>query len=358
MDSNTLHKKYMNRCLELAHLGLGNTVPNPMVGSVIVHGDRIIGEGYHKKAGEPHAEVNAIASVADRELLPESTLYVNLEPCSHTGKTPPCADLVIRNRIPSVVIGTHDPNALVSGKGIYKLEQAGIKILNGICRNACIGLNRRFFTYHTLKRPYVILKWAQSADGFIDKFREETINARPAWISNEISKMLVHKWRSEEQAIMVGTQTALLDNPQLNVREWYGRSPLRIVIDRSLRLPQRLNLFDNQYKTLIINEIKEEVSGNCIFRKTAFDNDFLSSLMKILYEQGIQSLIAEGGKRLLESFIAADLWDEARIITGHQDFGSGIKAPVLSGQQKEEVYIDNDLLTLFYNKDRLDQFIT
>ena len=357
MDSDTHHKKYMNRCLELAKLGLGSTAPNPLVGSVIVTGNRIIGEGYHRMAGAPHAEVNAIRSVENKDLLPKSILYVNLEPCAHTGKTPPCSDLIIQSGIPTVFIGTIDPHKVVSGKGINRLKQAGIIIKTGICREECIDLNKRFFTFHVHKRPYIILKWAQSADGFMDVVREKEEPAQPNWISNEISRKLVHKWRTEEQAIMVGTNTALLDNPRLNVREWQGNNPLRIVLDRSLRLPVSLHLFDNQLTTLILNGMKDEESGNCIYKKISFAGDMLSSVMKLLYKRGIQSVIIEGGKQLLESFIASGCWDEARIFTGRKLFGSGIKAPNIEGNNKQQNWIEDDLLTVIHNDSKLEQFI-
>jgi diaminohydroxyphosphoribosylaminopyrimidine deaminase/5-amino-6-(5-phosphoribosylamino)uracil reductase len=358
MDSDALHKKYMNRCLELARLGLGNTAPNPMVGAVIVAGDRILGEGYHHKAGEPHAEVNAIRSVKNKDLLTQSILYVNLEPCSHTGKTPPCADLIMENGIPEVVIGTRDPHEVVSGNGIIRLNKAGIITKTGICREQCIELNKRFFTFHVHKRPYIILKWAQSADGFIDVIRQKAGPAEPNWISGEISRKLVHKWRTEEQAIMVGTHTALLDNPRLNAREWPGESPLRIVLDRSLRLPLSLHLFDSQYTTLVINEIKEGESGNCVYKKIPFTGDVLPLVMKLLFEWGIQSLVVEGGKRLLESFISSGRWDEARIFTGQINFGNGIKAPEIEGHSRYKFRIENDLLTILHNENKLLLFST
>ncbi|MBN1413614.1 MAG: bifunctional diaminohydroxyphosphoribosylaminopyrimidine deaminase/5-amino-6-(5-phosphoribosylamino)uracil reductase RibD [Bacteroidales bacterium] len=357
MNSNPLHKKYMIRCLELARLGLGHTAPNPMVGSVIVAGDEIIGEGYHAKAGKPHAEVNAIQSVKNIDLLRKSTLYVNLEPCAHTGKTPPCTELIINHGIPAVIIGTSDPHNIVAGKGIKRLNQAGIYTETGICRTECINLNKRFFTSQILKRPYIILKWAQSADGFLDVIREKVEIPQPNWISNEISRKLVHKWRTEEQAVMVGTNTALLDNPRLNVREWPGKSPLRIVLDRSLRLPPSLNLFNNQHTTLVINESKDGRSGNCIYKKIPFTADLLSQVMKILHELDIQSVVIEGGKQLLDSFIKSCLWDEARIFTGSKLFKNGIKAPQIEGRKKVQTWIENDLLTVVFNENRLDSFI-
>ena len=357
MEHDALHKKYMKRCIDLARLGCGSTAPNPMVGSVIVCGDRIIGEGFHRKAGLAHAEVNAVGSVKDKDLLAKSILYVNLEPCAHTGKTPPCSDLIIHCRIPSVVIGTLDPHEVVGGKGIARLHQAGIAVTTGICRESCIDLNKRFFTYHLLKRPYIILKWAQSADGFIDVLREKSDPARPNWISNELSRKLVHKWRTEEQAIMVGTYTALLDNPRLNAREWPGKNPLRIVLDRTLRLPANLHLFDQQIATLIINEIRDETVGLCRYRIIPFTRNLLPSVMNLLHEQGIQSLMVEGGKKLLESFIKSGLWDEARIFTGQKPFGSGIKAPEIEDQVKQQTWIEKDILTVLYKPNNLESLL-
>ena len=246
MTLESLRETYMKRCLDLAMLGLGDTAPNPMVGAVIVHNDTIIGEGFHEKFGSSHAEINALNSVTDRTLLKDSALYVNLEPCSHTGKTPPCADSIIEYGIPEVVTGMADPNPLVAGKGLRKLMDAGVKVINGVLGDQCFELNRRFVTFHVRKRPYIILKWAQTSDNFIDVLRDQPDIQQPTWISNEISRMVVHKWRSEEQAILVGTRTAQMDNPRLNVREWPGKSPVRLVIDRNLKLPKSLNLFDNR----------------------------------------------------------------------------------------------------------------
>jgi diaminohydroxyphosphoribosylaminopyrimidine deaminase/5-amino-6-(5-phosphoribosylamino)uracil reductase len=264
VTAEILKETYINRCLELALPGLGNTAPNPMVGSVIVHGWHIIGEGFHHRFGGPHAEVNAVNSVKDKTLLRNSVLYVNLEPCSHSGKTPPCAEMIIEAGIPEVVIGTADPNPIVSGNGIKKLEHAGIRVTTGILEKQCIALNRRFITFHSRKRPYIILKWAQTSDGFIDVLRENQGISRPTWISNEISRKLVHKWRSEEQAILVGTQTAILDNPQLNVREWTGNSPIRMVIDRQLKLSKKLNLFNNSSTTIVFNEFSLQGRPNTL----------------------------------------------------------------------------------------------
>jgi diaminohydroxyphosphoribosylaminopyrimidine deaminase / 5-amino-6-(5-phosphoribosylamino)uracil reductase len=340
----------MKRCLDLAGRGLGHTAPNPMVGSVVVHDNRIIGEGFHRMYGGPHAEVNAVNAVANKELLSRSVLYVSLEPCSHSGKTPPCADMIIRTGIPEVVIGTSDPNPLVSGKGIAKLEQAGLKVINGVLPDDCAALNRRFFTFHTRKRPYIILKWAQTSDGFIDILRENPGIQQPNWISNEISRMLVHKWRSEEQAVLVGTQTALLDNPQLNVREWPGKSPMRLVLDKKLRLPKSLNLFDNSSPTLVFNALKDAFEDQTRYVRLDFRDNVLESMLACLYAEGIQSVLVEGGQKLHSSFIQADLWDEARVFTGLQKFGSGVAAPVIANATREEYRIREDKLIFFHNQ--------
>ena len=252
------HQKYINRCIQLAKNGLGTTYPNPMVGSVIVYNDEIIGEGWHQKAGESHAEVNAINSVKDKSLLSKSTIYVSLEPCSHFGKTPPCCDLIIKNNIPNVVIGTVDPFAKVAGNGIKKLLEAGKNVTIGILEDECNDLNKRFFTFHTKKRPYIILKWAESADGFIAPSSKD--KKEPVWITNEISRQLVHKWRSEEQAILVGTQTVLDDNPSLTTRDWFGKNPIRIVLDQNNKISKENHIFDSQAKTLSIS--KDEINFN------------------------------------------------------------------------------------------------
>jgi diaminohydroxyphosphoribosylaminopyrimidine deaminase/5-amino-6-(5-phosphoribosylamino)uracil reductase len=357
MDHDTIHEKYMHRCIELAALGLGTTAPNPMVGSVIVANDRILGEGYHQVTGGPHAEVNAVHSVKDKALLKESILYVNLEPCAHTGKTPPCSDLIIQSGIPKVVIGTLDPNTLVSGRGIERMKKAGISVETGICKEACIKLNKRFFTAHLFRRPYVILKWAQSEDGYIDIMREKNEPAQPHWISGEISRKLVHKWRTEEQAIMVGTNTAMKDNPRLTSREWPGRNPVRIVLDRTLKLPVSLNLFDNATLTWIINELKDAEKGNCVYKKLPFNGDLLPEVMNLLIRQGLQSVIVEGGRKLLYSFIQSGLWDEARVFTGNKSFVNGIKAPEIGSGIKMNTTIGNDLLTIIYNETMQDKLM-
>lgn len=345
----------MGRCLELARSGLGSVAPNPMVGSVIVHRDTVIGEGYHQEYGKAHAEVNAINSVKNTDLLPHSTLYVNLEPCCHFGKTPPCTDLIIEKRIPHVVIGSVDPYDAVAGKGIARLRNHGIKVDVGILRNAALNLNKRFFTFHQKKRPYIILKWAQTADAFIDIERLPGTPARPTWITSEKLRMLVHKWRAEEQAIMVGTITALKDNPRLNVRDWSGRQPTRIVLDENLTLSSSLALFDNTQTTLVFNQLKNENSALTQWIKTDFANPaFLQNILGVMAEKGLQSLIVEGGQKLLQTFISNDLWDEARIFQGNKFFVNGLRAPALPMDKFLQVYIGSEVL--YYVKNPKNTF--
>ncbi len=309
------HKFFMNRCLQLARNAYGRTYPNPMVGSVIVHKGKIIGEGFHKRAGEPHAEVMAINSVKNKNLLKESTIYVNLEPCSHYGKTPPCADLIVKWQIPRVIVGTIDTSAKVSGKGIKRLKAAGIDVETGILQNQSRWLNRRFFTYHEKKRPYVILKWAQSADGYIDIKRNNNTR-KPTPVTSIYARTLVHKWRTREQAIMVGTNTVIKDNPQLTARFWYGQNPIRVCIDVNSRIPETSKIFDSSSKTICLKEQR--------FRN-------LHQTLEYLYEAGIQSILVEGGTQLLESFINENLWDEIRLFSSKILFLNGVKAPDFSG---------------------------
>ncbi len=264
------HEKYIKRCLELAEKGMGNVSPNPMVGAVIVHKDRIIGEGYHRKFGEAHAEVNAINSVENKDLLKESTIYVSLEPCAHIGKTPACADLIIKMQIPKVVVGSIDPYSKVDGKGIKKLEAASVSVVSGVMEEECAFLNRRFYTFHTKNRPYIILKWAQTADGFIDHFREPEANIKPAWITNEYCKALVHKWRTEEDAILTGKNTVILDNPQLTARNWYGKNPVRVCFDKMCELKISYKIFDTDADTIIINSLKDSIENNVKYVKVDF----------------------------------------------------------------------------------------
>lgn len=341
-------EKYMQRCLQLASNGLGNVAPNPMVGCVIVCDDRVIGEGFHSNYGEAHAEVNAINSVKDKTKLEMATLYVSLEPCTHFGKTPPCSDLIIENKIKKVVIACTDTNTAVAGKGIEKLKSAGIEVVSGVLEKEARELNKRFFTFHEKKRPYLILKWAQTADGFID--RKRTDAGEPALqVSNEHSKILLHKWRGEEQAIMVGSNTAKLDNPKLNVRLVEGKNPLRIVLDRNKELPESLNLFDGSQPTLVFNSAKNEVRNNLEFVSIDFDKNILSQVMEVLYKKEIQSVIVEGGTKLLQSFIDENLWDEARVFIAERFIGDGVAAPKLNAEPISIENIATDKLYLFRN---------
>ena len=349
----TTHEKYMQRCLELASHGLGLVAPNPMVGCVILHEGKIIGEGFHHEFGGAHAEVNAINSVKNKSLLSKSTLYVSLEPCSHHGKTPPCADLIIEHQIPQVVIGSKDSNPQVGGKGIEKLQKAGVEVITGVLENECRELNKRFFTFHEQKRPYIILKWAQSSDGFIDHIRDDE-NHGPATISSETSRSLVHKWRSEEQAIMVGTNTAILDNPQLTVRLWKGKNPLRVVPDSTLRVSPDLHLLDGSTPTLVItsennkNRIKKIPNTEYAFFKP--EEGTVESALKALHERGIQSLIVEGGSLLLNFMITHNYWDEARVFVSPKMLGEGIHAPKMETQADALEDIAEDKLYFYRRK--------
>lgn len=335
----------MQRCLELAAKGLGNVAPNPMVGCVIVHNNVIIGEGYHQKYGEAHAEVNAIASVVNKGLLAKSTVYVNLEPCSHYGKTPPCSDLLIAHKVKRVVVACLDTNPLVAGKGITKLRNAGIEVFTGILEKEARELNKRFFTYHEKKRPYIILKWAQTKDGFISKLppfiREEN------WITNNESKKLVHTWRAQEQAILVGTTTALLDNPALTVRLTEGKSPIRILIDKELKVPFINPIFSDVSEVIVFTEKEEESANNITYHQIDFTKDAVSQILNYLYEKKITSIIIEGGAKTLQGFIDKDLWDEARIFTGNKYFQSGIKAPIINNSKSSSQMIGDDELSIF-----------
>ncbi|MBR3947112.1 MAG: bifunctional diaminohydroxyphosphoribosylaminopyrimidine deaminase/5-amino-6-(5-phosphoribosylamino)uracil reductase RibD [Bacteroidales bacterium] len=317
---------FMRRCIELAKCGFGTASPNPMVGAVIVCDGKIIGEGWHRRCGEAHAEVNAVNSVVDKSLLKKSTIYVSLEPCAHVGRTPACADMLIRKGIPRVVVGSIDPFEKVAGKGIEKLQNAGVEVKIGVLKQECDWLNRRFFTFHTKRRPYIILKWAQTADGFIDNIRTDSTK-KPLKITNVHFDRLVHKWRTEEDAILVGTRTALLDNPQLTARLWSGRNPVRVCIDRELKVPATSRIFDYQAKTIIINGNKEGTNGNLIFCKADFNENIVPQVLDILYRNEIQSVIVEGGAQTINSFISSGLWDEARIFTSAEKTTNGVKAP-------------------------------
>lgn len=340
----------MHRCLQLAAMGAGFVAPNPMVGAVLVHEDRIIGEGYHMQYGQAHAEVNCINSVSaeDQHLIPCSRIYVSLEPCAHYGKTPPCADLIIAKKIPHVVVGCRDPFKQVDGKGIERLQQAGIDVTVGILEKDCMELNKRFFTFHIKQRPYIILKWAQTANKKIaaspkpsPKERAMKSGVERLLITNDLTNKLVHKWRSEEAGILVGTNTALLDDPELTNRLWSGKSPARLVIDKNLRLPNHLKIFNQQQPTIIFNSTKHEVKPNLTLFPLGRDGD---GLLNACYQNNIQSILVEGGAKLLQSLIDENLWDEARIITNESlVIEQGLSAPELDSNniiQTEHILTD------------------
>lgn len=322
----TTDEKYIRRCIELASNGLCNAAPNPMVGAVIVHNGKIIGEGYHAKCGEGHAEVNAIRSVKDETLLKEATIYVSLEPCSHYGKTPPCADLIISKGIPRVVVGCIDPFSQVSGRGIRKLREAGIDVTVGVLEEECKNLIRRFVTFNTQKRPYITLKWAESADGYIDINRE---NGSPVVLSTPVTSMYVQKQRAEHKAILVGRRTALLDNPSLTTRNWYGKNPLRLVIDRNLSLPSDLRLFDHSTPTIVFTAEERVNEENLEYITIDYSTDILPQILNVLYERKIQSLLVEGGTTLLQSFIDSGVWDEMFVEHSEIVLNKGVKSPVI-----------------------------
>ena len=317
----------MYRCLELAKLGKGHVAPNPLVGSILVNDDCMIGEGYHQQFGSSHAEVNCLNSVDNecQNKISHSTLCVSLEPCAHFGKTPPCTDLIIQHKIPRVVIGCCDPFEEVNGKGIEKLKQAGIEVIVGILEKESKELNKKFFTFHEKRRPYIILKWAQTADKKIANLSNERL-----LISNDFSNRLVHQWRSEETAILIGTNTALLDDPSLNNRFTVGRNPVRLILDKHLRLPATLKIFDNSQRTIIFNDVKQEENNNTIFYRMEKDVNIIQQIMDACFYLNIQSLLVEGGARTLQTFIDEDIWDEARMITNESLLvGNGLSAPHL-----------------------------
>jgi diaminohydroxyphosphoribosylaminopyrimidine deaminase / 5-amino-6-(5-phosphoribosylamino)uracil reductase len=351
IDALPIEEKFMVRAVELAKLGMGQVAPNPMVGCVIVHNGLIIGEGYHRKYGEAHAEVNAVNSVKNRDMLPESTMYVTLEPCSHFGKTPPCADLVVELKIPKVVVGSLDPNEKVSGRGIQKLKESGCEVVTGMLEEECIRMNRRFMTFHQKRRPYIILKWAQTEDGYIDRARGEAEFGEPTWITNDLSRIAVHKMRSDEAAILVGTNTALKDNPSLTVREWSGNHPLRMVLDRKGILPDSCALLDQSTETIVFTEAEMESKPNLEYVRISFNAGMLQEINSILSQRGIQSLLVEGGKSLLESYMREGLWDEARVYIGNARFGSGIKAPETDWILDREEPLDDSLMRIYYRFD-------
>jgi len=340
-------EQYMSRCIQLAKLGAGNVAPNPMVGAVLVFENKIIGEGYHQKYGEAHAEVNCIKSVKEENinLIEKSTMFVSLEPCAHYGKTPPCADLIIKNKIPKVVIGTKDIYKEVAGNGIAKLKNAGAEVVTGILEKECIELNKRFFTFYQKQRPYIFLKWAQSANGKMGSNTNERI-----LISNDYSNRLVHKWRSEEAAILVGFNTALKDNPTLTTRLWKGKNAARIVIDTglkgiSLELPLSSNLYNKETNTIVFNFVKNSINKNLRFIKLKKEN-YLEELLHFLFDLKIQSVLVEGGAKTLQSFIDADLWDEARVIMNEElRIMNGISSPELKDFKlvKQEKYFSDSI---------------
>ena len=332
---------YMQRCLDLAENALGKTYPNPIVGCVIVHEGKIIGEGWHKKAGDAHAEVNAINSVKDKTLLSTSTLYVSLEPCVHYGKTPPCSELIIKHNIPHVVVGCKDSFSKVSGKGIQSMRESGIKVDVDVLKDKCVESHKRFFTFHNKKRPYIILKWAETNDGFIAPTKQKL--GEPFWITSKESKTLVHKWRSQESSILIGANTAKLDNPSLTVRLWNGNNPLRIVIDENLKLNNNLNIFNNSANTLVFNNKKNIVFDNIEYCMIDF-NSIHQEIMKSLYNKGVHSLIIEGGRETLQSFIDIGLWDEARVFVGNKNLENGVHAPKIKEKYISEEMVSSDLL--------------
>lgn len=341
----------MERCLELAKNGGGYVAPNPMVGAVLVYDNKIIGEGYHQQYGKAHAEVNCIQDAVEKgngELLMRSTLYVSLEPCAHFGKTPPCTDLIIRNKIPAVIIGCRDPNKEVDGKGIEQLKTSGVETIPGILEKECIELNKRFFTFHKYHRPYIILKWAQTADGKISAMTGQEEGNR-LLISNEYSNRLVHKWRSEEAAILVGTNTVLSDNPELTNRLWPGPSPARLIVDWDLKLNASLHIFNRQVRTIIFNSVKHEEEENLVYWQVSRDTSLVHQILNALYHLQIQSVLVEGGARLLQSFIDENIWDEARVISNQQlAIGNGLPAPVLENADKmDEQVILTDTIEIY-----------
>ncbi|MBG39067.1 MAG: riboflavin biosynthesis protein RibD [Cryomorphaceae bacterium] len=338
---------YMQRCIDIAKRGIRAVAPNPMVGCVIVIQDKIIGEGYHERYGEAHAEVNAINNVANKSLLKNATLYVSLEPCSHLGKTPPCCDLLIQKGIKKVVVGTKDPNPLVGGKGIEKLKNSGVDVSEGILKEQCLELNKRFFTFHEKQRPYVILKWAQTLDGFSDQIREDG-EQKINWISEPETKTLVHKWRSEEQSILVGRNTITNDNPSLTVRDYGGMNPIRLVIDSQLQISGNLNIYSKDAPTIVFNRVKDKKENNVEWIK--IKETSTSNILEELYRRGIQSVFVEGGSRTLQYFIIDNVWDEARVIVGQKYFKEGYKAPIINKVPIKSMPFGKDMIHYYKRK--------
>lgn len=340
-----MNEMFMRRCLDLAISGAGNVSPNPLVGAVIVFNKKIIGEGYHKKYGQPHAEANAINSVKNISLLKDSSIYVNLEPCSHFGKTPPCSDLIIKSGIKKVVIGTVDTCSRVAGSGINKLEKSACNVITGVLEKECREINKRFFCFNEKKRPYIILKWAQTRDGYVDIIRTPGSGTGPLRITDNLSDFVVHKWRSEEDSILVGSNTALMDNPVLNVRKLAGRNPVRLVVDRKLLLPNSLRLFDGSIPTKVFTEIEKPGKTNLEYVKTDF-SDSINSILKSLFDNEIISVFVEGGPALQKSFIEQGYWDEARVFTGNMKIERGLRAPEIKGRLISKESVGNTSLEI------------
>jgi len=341
--------KFMRRCLELASKAEGLTFPNPMVGSVIVHNGKIIGEGYHLRAGEAHAEVNAINSVSDKSLLKSSTLYVNLEPCSHFGKTPPCADLIISLGIPQIKIGAVDTSDKVSGKGVQKLKNAGCNVETGILNADSRRLNRRFFTFHEKKRPYITLKWARSADGFLDIVRTEGHKTGPTWITGNPERVLVHRWRASEQSILVGAGTVRADSPGLDVREWKGANPVKLILSSSGNVGKESTISDTKSRVVVFthNPLAKIEGAETVILESGVSTP--SRICDYLWSAGIQSVFIEGGAQTLSLFISAGLWDEARIFTGEDYFTEGVRAPAIAGQLNSKTRFSRSILEIYEN---------
>ncbi|WP_299103157.1 bifunctional diaminohydroxyphosphoribosylaminopyrimidine deaminase/5-amino-6-(5-phosphoribosylamino)uracil reductase RibD [uncultured Winogradskyella sp.] len=361
----TTHETYIKRCLQIAKNGLGITRPNPMVGAVIVYNDQIIAEGFTSTYGGNHAEVNAINAVKDQSLLAKSTIYVTLEPCSHFGKTPPCSDLIVRHNIPNVVIGCIDDNPEVAGKGIVKLRASGCHVTVGVLEAECKAHHKRFFTFHNKKRPYIILKWAETADDFIAPLKKD--EQKPVWITNQYSRQLVHKWRSEEQAILVGTNTVVADNPSLTVRDWSGENPIRVVLDKDLKLNSDYSILNDESDNIIFHgenntlpvidtnqtswsihpPLNNSISASYIKIDWNLKKSIAKQICDGLFKFQINSIIIEGGSQTLQTFIDENLWDEARVFIGKIEFKSGIKAPQFSGNLISENTIENDTLKIY-----------
>ena len=335
--------------MQIAKNGIGTTRPNPSVGAVIVYQNKIIGEGFTSPHGENHAEVNAINAVENKSLLKEATIFVTLEPCSHFGNTPPCADLIVKHQLKQVVIGCLDSNSLVAGKGVSHLENAGINVIVGVLETECRMHHKRFFKVQENKRPYIILKWAETNDGFVAPIAKNEI--KPIFISNTYSQQLVHKLRSAEHAILVGTKTVLADNPKLNIRSWSGENPIRVVLDNTLRIPKNSNILDGSAKTIVITASRDKnivSSNNLIFEEIDFSKNIAKQVCEVLSKYQIQSLIVEGGTQTLQTFIDEKLWDEAMVFVGNTSFVKGVRSPIITKEFKEE-FIESDVLKRYTN---------